>query len=127
MADHPIDPRDVLIPLVKAALTAAEADAAVCVQINFPSPFMILGCLCLLARPDAGLIFRPEWGPGPRTRSSTSQAQGTPGLQEDTVAELLKRNQDVFDEVINHPFPRALGNGTASLDGFRYYMIVSHL
>ncbi|KAJ7885565.1 hypothetical protein B0H14DRAFT_1346388 [Mycena olivaceomarginata] len=158
MSDHPIDPTDVLTSLATAALTEAEADAAA---------------------PDAGLIFRPEWRPTPRTRSSTSQ--GTPGAnqslswasiirnqlglqqdqplfppdphversappsayaprpesayapqpestsepppREDAVAELLKKNQDVFDEVINHPFPRALGKGTASLDGFRYYMI----
>ncbi|KAJ7796428.1 hypothetical protein B0H14DRAFT_3158061 [Mycena olivaceomarginata] len=149
MSDHPIDPRDVLISLVTAALTAAEADAAA---------------------PDTGLIFRPEWRPEPRTRGSMSQPSGTPGLQqdqpllspdplaqrtpapeyapppvsvsvpplpatstpasppqpqlqEDAVAELLKKNQDVFDKVINHPFPRAFGDGTASLDGFRYYMI----
>ncbi|KAF8136871.1 hypothetical protein K438DRAFT_1786440 [Mycena galopus ATCC 62051] len=176
MSDHLIDPGEVLISLVTAALTAAEADAAA---------------------PDAGLIFRPEWRP---TRSSTSQTQGRPGanrsssyasvvrnqgprsglqqdqlllspgphakrtpssayapppvsasvspppaasapalslllghppppppqpqFQEDAVAELVKKNQDVFDKVLNHPFPQALGMGTASLDGFRYYMIV---
>ena len=59
------------------------------------------------------------------TPAPTSQPQSQ--LQEDAVAELLKRNKDVLDELINHPFPRTLGNGTASLDGFRYYMIVSHL
>ncbi|KAJ7858373.1 hypothetical protein B0H14DRAFT_662277 [Mycena olivaceomarginata] len=37
--------------------------------------------------------------------------------------ELLARNQDVFDAVINHAFPRAFGKGSASLDGFRYYMV----
>ena len=36
-----------------------------------------------------------------------------------------KDNDDVFDRLINHPFPQALGDGSASLDGFRYYMIVS--
>ncbi|KAJ7740814.1 hypothetical protein B0H16DRAFT_1757534 [Mycena metata] len=41
----------------------------------------------------------------------------------DAVAELLRKNQKAFDDVINHPFPRALGEGTASLDGFRHYMI----
>jgi hypothetical protein len=49
-----------------------------------------------------------------------------PQLQEDAVAKLLEDNDDVFDRLINHPFPRALGDGSASLDGFRYYMIVSH-
>ncbi|KAI6160606.1 hypothetical protein EDD17DRAFT_1600181 [Pisolithus thermaeus] len=42
---------------------------------------------------------------------------------EGAVAELLKRNCDVFEKIINHSFPRKLGDGTASLDGFRYYMI----
>ncbi|KAI6107725.1 hypothetical protein EV401DRAFT_429959 [Pisolithus croceorrhizus] len=42
---------------------------------------------------------------------------------EGAVAELLKRNRDVFEKIINHSFPRKLGDGTASLDGFRYYMI----
>ncbi|KAF8145103.1 hypothetical protein K438DRAFT_1992151 [Mycena galopus ATCC 62051] len=179
MSNYPIDPRDILISLVAAALTAAEADAAAS---------------------DAGLKFRPEWRPTPRTRSSMILPEDTAGVvdqssfwssfprnhlyrsgrqlqqdqpllppsppakptppsasaapppytsvppppaasvstlplppgplpppqpqpQEEAVAELLKRNQDVFDEVINHPFPQALGKGTASLDGFRYYMI----
>jgi hypothetical protein len=34
---------------------------------------------CLANRPDSELIFRPEWRPTPRTRSSTSQPQGAPG------------------------------------------------
>ncbi|KIK17688.1 hypothetical protein PISMIDRAFT_24847 [Pisolithus microcarpus 441] len=42
---------------------------------------------------------------------------------EGAVAELLKRNHGVFDKIISHSFPRKLGDGTASLDGFRYYMI----
>ena len=133
------------------------------------------GChflLTLVARSD-DLIFRPEWRPTPRTRSSISQPQAHPWLnlfrnqlslarrrlqqdqlplrppsaepapssapvpppsassvprfQQDAVAELLKTNQDVFDEIVNHSFPRALGNGSASLDGFRYYMIVGQM
>lgn len=58
-------------------------------------------------------------------RSHPSPPQ--PQLQKDAVAELIKKNQDVFDKIIDHPFPQALGNATASLDGFRYYMIVSSL
>ncbi|KAJ7744601.1 hypothetical protein B0H16DRAFT_1559579, partial [Mycena metata] len=46
-----------------------------------------------------------------------------PPIPEDAVAELLEKNQDVFDKVINHRFPQAFGQGTASLDGFRHYMI----
>ncbi|KAJ7722689.1 hypothetical protein B0H16DRAFT_346998 [Mycena metata] len=70
----------------------------------------------------------------PSTASTTSPpstaSPGTPGgtlppqpQVPDAVAELLKRNQDAFNNVVNHPFPRALGEGTASLDGFRHYMI----
>ncbi|KAJ7750600.1 hypothetical protein B0H16DRAFT_1887778 [Mycena metata] len=46
-----------------------------------------------------------------------------PQIQEGAVAELLEKNQDVFKKVIDHRFPCALGDGTASLDGFRNYMI----
>ncbi|KAJ7878010.1 hypothetical protein B0H14DRAFT_2712387 [Mycena olivaceomarginata] len=42
---------------------------------------------------------------------------------EDAVEKLLRDNDDVFERLINHPFPQMLGDGTASLDGFRYYMI----
>jgi len=60
--------------LQRLKLTLQRAD-------NFPTPFKILGCSSsyLLARPDSGLIFRPEWRPEPRTRNSTSQPEGTPG------------------------------------------------
>ncbi|KAJ7757878.1 hypothetical protein B0H16DRAFT_656624 [Mycena metata] len=171
MSNHPIAPEDELVSLADAALTAAEADAAA---------------------PNSPLIFRPEWRPEPRTRSSVTQpapatrafswaslvkdqlsraglhhdqplpthpaspsstasAESPPTASatsasttsppstasaasspipgstapppQDAVAELVKRNQKAFDKVVNHPFPRALGEGTASLDGFRYYMI----
>ncbi|KAJ7722699.1 hypothetical protein B0H16DRAFT_1599958, partial [Mycena metata] len=73
--------------------------------------------------------YTPEFPsvPPPSVGSlQTSEALPSPSQpqpQEDAVAELLRRNQKVFNEVINHPFPRAFGKGTASLDGFRYYMI----
>ncbi|KAF8133163.1 hypothetical protein K438DRAFT_1998216 [Mycena galopus ATCC 62051] len=155
MSDHPIDPRDVLISLATAALTAAEADAGA---------------------PGAELVFRPEWRPTPRARSSTCRPQGIPAanqssswlsftrnelsrygqlqedqplvapdahakrtlpspyasppvstsvpppppaLSKDAVAELLKKNQDVFNEVINHPFPQALDKGLQSPTPFQ--------
>ena len=125
--------------------------------------------LTLVARSDH-LIFRPEWRPTPRTRSSISQhpwlnlfinqlslarrrlqqdqfplrppsaapapsstpapspsASSVPQFQQDAVAELHKTNQDVFDEIVNHSFPQAFGNGTASLDGFRHYMMVGQM
>lgn len=76
--------------------------------------------------PPSAYAPRPESAYAPQLES-TSKPPPQPELREDAVAELLEKNQDVLDEVINHPFPRALGKGTASLDGFRYYMIVGHL
>ncbi|KAJ7740129.1 hypothetical protein B0H16DRAFT_1694352 [Mycena metata] len=173
MSNHPIAPEDELVSLADAALKAAEADAAA---------------------PNSPLIFRPEWRPEPRTRSSVTQpapatrafswaslvkdqlsraglhhdqplpthpasqsstasaesapttsatspptasttsppstasaAAPMPGSTasppQNAVEELVKRNQKAYDKVVNHPFPRSLGDGTASLDGFRYYMI----
>ena len=40
------------------------------------------------------------------------------------VDRLLQNNKDVYDKLIDHPFPKSLGDGSASLDGFRYYLIV---
>ena len=62
-----------------------------------------------------------------KRRPPPPQPPPPPKPRVDAVAELLKTNQGAFDAIINHPFPRALGNGTASLDGFRYYMIVSQM
>ncbi|KAJ7842386.1 hypothetical protein B0H14DRAFT_2586401 [Mycena olivaceomarginata] len=70
----------------------------------------------LHAQPTPPSTFAPR-------PASTS---GLPPELEDLAgpaAELVARNQDLFDAVINHPFPRAFGTGTASLDGFRYYMV----
>jgi hypothetical protein len=67
--------------------------------------------------PPAAAAAAPPTPPKPPPQSQ---------LQEDAVAKLLEDNDDVFDKLINHPFPQALGDGSASLDGFRYYMIVSH-
>ncbi|KAJ7740817.1 hypothetical protein B0H16DRAFT_52522 [Mycena metata] len=76
----------------------------------------------------AGLHDQPLPTSPPSAASAASPV--TPGgtvlprpQVQDAVAELLKRNQKAFDDVINHPFPQALGEGTASLDGFRHYMI----
>ncbi|KAK2460463.1 hypothetical protein APHAL10511_007510 [Amanita phalloides] len=47
-----------------------------------------------------------------------------PQVQVDgAVAELIKKNNVIYDTLINHPFPKTFGDGSASLDGFRYYMI----
>ncbi|KAI5996724.1 hypothetical protein EDD15DRAFT_448321 [Pisolithus albus] len=43
--------------------------------------------------------------------------------QENLVDKLVEENRDAYTELINHTFPRALGDGSAPLDGFRYYMI----
>ncbi|KAJ7213938.1 hypothetical protein GGX14DRAFT_444650, partial [Mycena pura] len=162
------DQGDDLISIVAAALTATDADAR--------------------DRPDAGLIFRPEWRPTPRTRSSPSQLQGTPAANQSwSLLGLIRQwsqgstgPQPQQDQPVLPPgpprertpqsasappprstseylrldlnfkrmpsqyyssgtrmrltkleniyrFPRALGDGTASLDGFRYYMIQDKL
>ncbi|KAJ7744664.1 hypothetical protein B0H16DRAFT_1559768 [Mycena metata] len=59
----------------------------------------------------------------PTSPSSGHTLPPQPQIQEGAVAELLEKNQDVFDKVLNHPFPQAFGKGSASLDGFRHYMI----
>ena len=74
MSDHPLDAL-LQLSLVTAALKAAEADAAACAQ--FSITIQDTGCSCLFARPDSGLIFRPEWRPTPSTQSSPGQPQGT--------------------------------------------------
>ncbi|KIK14316.1 hypothetical protein PISMIDRAFT_358109 [Pisolithus microcarpus 441] len=57
---HPVDAGEELISLVTAALRAAEADAK-----------------------TGKLIFRDEWRPTPRTRSSTSRAPSSAGAHQD--------------------------------------------
>jgi thiaminase len=37
---------------------------------------------------------------------------------------MIKKNLDLWMEYINNSFCNAMADGTASLDGFRYYMIV---
>lgn len=74
--------------------------------------------------PSTAAVPKPE-AVKPLATSPTLKSPPQPQLQEDAVEKLLKDNDDVFDSLINHPFPQALGDGSASLDGFRYYMIVS--
>ena len=118
-----------MVSLASAALTAAEAHAQECAQFSIIVPC----CSCLLARRPGHLIFSPEWRPTPRIRGHHPQPAGPAHPQHrtlpqvDAVAILRNRNQDVYDQILNHPFPKALGNGTASLDGFRYFMVVGHL
>lgn len=45
----------------------------------------------------------------------------------DFVGVLIEENQDVWHELLNNRFCQAMGKGRASLDGFRYYMIVSYV
>jgi hypothetical protein len=44
---------------------------------------------------------------------------------QDHVQELVQRSRDAWTVLVNHPFPRDMANGQASLNGFRHYMIVS--
>ena len=43
----------------------------------------------------------------------------------DHVQDLINNSGGCYNELIGHEFPQKLANATASLDGFRYYMIVS--
>lgn len=43
----------------------------------------------------------------------------------DAVDSLIENNKEVWDAFISHKFPPMLANGSAPLDGFRYFMIVS--
>ncbi|KAK7050653.1 hypothetical protein R3P38DRAFT_3256587 [Favolaschia claudopus] len=67
----------------------------------------------------------PSAPPASATVSPSPQAR--PNLEEGAVGEILRENREDYEEVINHAFPRAMGDGTASLDGFRYYMLVDRL
>jgi len=42
---------------------------------------------------------------------------------EDHTLSLIKANQEIWDGLVNHPFPRQMAQGTAPLNGFRHYMI----
>ena len=44
---------------------------------------------------------------------------------EDHTLFLIKANQEAWDDLVNHPLPRQMAQGTAPLNGFRHYMIVS--
>ena len=43
----------------------------------------------------------------------------------DHVQNLIDKSGGCYNNLTKHAFPQKLANGTASLDGFRYYMIVS--
>ena len=73
-----------------------------------------------VSAPVSSPPYKPAGLPTPSVLEVEPEPQGF-------VARLLKDNDDVYNKLINHPFPQSLGNGSASLDGFRYYMIVSYL
>ncbi|KAG6819745.1 hypothetical protein H0H93_009092 [Arthromyces matolae] len=144
----PADVRDELISLATAALVEAEADAKNTGELIFrdewkptprtrtqtteshrlqqgqaspgPPPSPATTTTPTTSRPSPG----PATPPGvPPTQLFHEPITQPPDPIEDAVAKLLRINHDVFDGLLNHPFPRSLGNGSASLDGFRYYMI----
>ncbi|KAG8710426.1 hypothetical protein FRC09_000143 [Ceratobasidium sp. 395] len=41
----------------------------------------------------------------------------------DFIRALIEDNEDVWKRLVNHPFCLLMGNGSASLDGFKEYMI----
>jgi thiaminase len=48
-----------------------------------------------------------------------------PEPHEDHIRSLIEANQQLWEDLVNHPFPRQMARGTAPLNGFRHYMIVS--
>ena len=48
-----------------------------------------------------------------------------PAPHEDHIRSLIEANQQLWEDLVNHPFPRQMARGTAPLNGFRHYMIVS--
>jgi len=49
-----------------------------------------------------------------------------PAPHEDPIQSLIGANQHLWEDFVNHPFPRQMARGTAPLNGFRHYMIVSN-
>ena len=48
-----------------------------------------------------------------------------PAPREDHIRALIEANRQLWEDLVNHPFPRQMARGTAPLNGFRHYMIVS--
>lgn len=48
-----------------------------------------------------------------------------PALHGGHIQYLIEANQQLWEDLVNHPFPREMAKGTAPLNGFRHYMIVS--
>lgn len=48
-----------------------------------------------------------------------------PAPREDHIRSLIEANQEFWEDLVNHPFPRQMARGTAPLNGFRHFMIVS--
>ncbi|KAJ7775548.1 hypothetical protein B0H16DRAFT_1713131 [Mycena metata] len=139
MSDHP---EDELISFAGAALTAAEVDAATGLR-TYISPRMASNAqnsrtYKAKRAVSWASIVKDQWShagihhdkPLPTTQMSPSAAAPTsPRSTASTTSQptpgytFPPQPKEAFDEVINHPFPRALGDGTASLDGFRHYMI----
>ncbi|KAJ6478476.1 hypothetical protein C8R47DRAFT_632374 [Mycena vitilis] len=42
---------------------------------------------------------------------------------DDFVKDMIDTCRDDYDKLVHHPYPKSLADGTASLDGFRFYMI----
>ncbi|KAJ7744662.1 hypothetical protein B0H16DRAFT_1559759 [Mycena metata] len=136
-------PEDEPISIAAAALAEAEADAAA------PNSKLVFDPECRLGRVRSWASIARNQPPlqhnqplptpsayAPESPSSTATMPTSPSSGhtlppqpqiQGAVAELLEKNQDVFDRVLNHPFPQAFGKGSASLDGFRHYMIANWL
>ncbi|KAK7050657.1 heme oxygenase-like protein [Favolaschia claudopus] len=144
---------DVLVSVADDALRAAEADAATpnsklifrpewrptprtrgSLAPPVRPPMYVHRVEILVPHPSVGAppssVFTPPANsppPLPASAPVSPSLQAQPNLEDGAVGDLLRENREDYDEVINHAFPRAMGDGTASLDGFRYYMLQDRL
>ncbi|QRV81663.1 UNC-50 family protein [Ceratobasidium sp. AG-Ba] len=51
----------------------------------------------------------------------------SPATGQDFIDALIEDNKELWDRFQNHPFPAMMGNGSASLEGFKNYMIQDFL
>ncbi|KAG9090638.1 hypothetical protein FRC06_000945 [Ceratobasidium sp. 370] len=50
-----------------------------------------------------------------------------PTTGDDFIGALIEDNQDLWNNLLNHPFGTKMGNGSATLDAFKEYMIQDFL
>jgi thiaminase len=70
--------------------------------------------------------YTPMWllmGAIPAALLGLNMFTRIPEPHEDHIRSLIEANQQLWEDLVNHPFPRQMARGTAPLNGFRHYMI----